>query len=32
MALTRAFIRFVETHVGYTSTSGDFLRALETLP
>jgi nicotinamidase-related amidase len=29
MALTRAFVRFVETHVGYTSTSDEFLEALE---
>jgi nicotinamidase-related amidase len=28
MTLTRSFLRFVETHVGYTSTSGDFLAAL----
>ena len=27
MALTRAFVRFIETHVGYTSTSQEFLAA-----
>jgi nicotinamidase-related amidase len=27
MSLTRSFLRFVETHVGYTSTSADFLEA-----
>lgn len=28
MALTRAFVRFVETHVGFTSTSNGFLECL----
>lgn len=27
MALTRAFVRFIETHVGYTATSEAFLQA-----
>lgn len=27
MALTRAFVRFIETHVGYTATSEGFLHA-----
>ena len=27
MGLTKAFIRFIETHVGYTSTSQEFLKA-----
>jgi nicotinamidase-related amidase len=27
LALTRAFVRFVETHVGFTATSQDFLQA-----
>lgn len=27
MALTKAFVRFIETHVGFTATSGQFLEA-----
>ena len=29
MALTQAFLRFIETHVGYTSTSQEFLHACQ---
>ena len=31
MTLTKSFLRFIETHVGYTSTSDDFLAACRTL-
>jgi nicotinamidase-related amidase len=31
MTLTKSFLRFIETHVGYTSTSDDFLAACSKL-
>ena len=32
LSLTRAFIRFIETHVGYTSTSSAFLESVAHIP